>query len=61
MKIKSDFNALWKSLMVEADLKKNLRFKALLLSHEHQKERLCRKLGVVCVQDVVRVGKTLKV
>jgi hypothetical protein len=47
--------------MLEADLKKDLRFKALLLSHEHNKERLCRKLGVVCVQDVVRVGKTLKV
>lgn len=59
MKINSDFNALWKSLLREAEIKKNDRFKQLMLSHENNKERLCRKLGVICIQDVARLAKKL--
>ena len=53
-----DFNQLYRLLLSEMTRIDN-RYKSVLLNNENSKEKICRKLGVVSVSDVVRFTKTV--
>ncbi len=55
MKQSINFARLWERLKQEAELRGDIRMKAVLLNHEKKKEYICRKLGVVTESDVNRV------
>jgi hypothetical protein len=58
-KSNTDFNALWNMFYHEMIKISNDRYKALLKNHEGNKERICRKLGIVTPQDVHRLSKSI--
>jgi hypothetical protein len=54
MKSDVDFNKLWRMTLTQVERIQNPRYKALLMNHEHNKEKVCRKLGIVSPPDVIR-------
>lgn len=57
---KPDFNKLWGLFLNEMKRISNDNYKIILLNNENNKERICRKLGVVSEQDILRIVKNLK-
>jgi len=60
MRNEIDFNKLWKMALSQMERIQNPRYKSLFLNHEQNKERLCRKLGIVSAQDVVRLTSAIE-
>ena len=52
-----DFNKLWQMLFVAAQKPGHERRLSMLKNYETSKERICRKLGVINIDDVHRVIK----
>jgi hypothetical protein len=55
-----NFGALWTRLMTMATKAEDDRMKSTLMNHENQKERICRRLGVVSEADVRRIEASFR-
>jgi hypothetical protein len=57
-KVKPNFKNLWTQAMQMAKGLNDTRTVSVLANHKENPERICRKLGIVCQADIVRM-KTL--
>jgi hypothetical protein len=54
-----NWNKLWSNLSDIYSAAGMQRQKAVLDNHIDQKEKICRKLGVVCEADIVRISNKI--
>lgn len=57
---RSDFKSLWTKLRNAYLLAGKSRDVALLDNYKHNQEYICKKLGVVCDSDLIRISNKLK-
>jgi hypothetical protein len=55
----ANWNKLWSNLSDIYSVAGMQRQKAILDNHIDQKEKICRKLGVVCEADIVRISNKI--
>jgi hypothetical protein len=57
---KPNFKTLWTQAMTTAKDTGDSRVISVLENHKENPERICRKLGIICNADILRLKKTIE-